>query len=102
MMKSFGEVITSSEVKLKKKRRLLNRAVVPKPSIRDYIIRPKWKVISDDLNREKLRFRKKKSKPTHVRRIEKYLKNFENQKKKFKMKKLSKISIDGKRIKFVT
>ena len=77
------------------------RARVPMPSNRDYVVRPKWKVNSDQDEEGVSSFHAKKSKSKKTdSRLDKHIKKFAEKQKKRKMQQACSISIEGNKMKF--
>ena len=72
------------------------RARVPKPSNKDYVIRPKWNVDAED--EEGSRHIHKRSKAKKDERLEKHLKTFADRKKNSKMQRAVGISLEGNKM----
>merc|ERR1712183_229617 len=77
------------------------RARVPMPSNRDYVVRPKWKVNSDQDEEGISSFHAKRSKLKKTdSRLDKHIKKFAEKQKKRKMQQACSISIEGNKMKF--
>ena len=72
------------------------RARVPKPSNKDYVIRPKWNVDMDD--EEGSSRMQKRTKSRKDERLEKHLKTFADRKKNLKMQRAVGISLEGNKM----
>ena len=73
------------------------RARVPKPSNKDYVIRPKWNVAMDDEEGTSSRMMKR-NKSKKDERLEKHLKTFAERKKNLKMQRAVGISLEGNKM----
>ena len=72
------------------------RARVPKPSNKDYVIRPKWNVEMNDEDSPKSISKRSKSKKDE--RLEKHIRSFAERKKNLKMQRAVGISIEGNKM----
>ena len=72
------------------------RARVPKPSNKDYVIRPKWNIGMDDEEGSSTMHKRSKSKKDG--RLEKHLRNFAERKKSSKMQRAVGISLEGNKM----